>query len=310
MIIFGSFFVGSLIILLVLMSAMGVFSTKNVDIVNIPDIEEPTTTSSVVDLPQKEPVEPHVVNILAFGLNDGLADTIALISLNTKTDSISVLSIPRDTMFELEGHNEPWEKKVNSIYTYKENGGELGMKKNISKLLGVPIKHYVKVEFSSVISIVDMLGGYDVYVPYDMEYDDIYDNPPLKIRIKQGQRNLNGVETVKFLRFRKNNDRTINEGDIVRMERQQHFIKQMMQKTLDGKILQILTTMIKGNYISTDVSLDEMVLYSSKAAKVDSSELNIVRLPGESKYINELSYWIMDKEETDKVLKEFYKEKE
>lgn len=219
---------------------------------NSSDIE--TTTA-----PTEDEKGDKVINVLAFGLNDGLADTIVLFSYNYGTNALRVLSIPRDTYFEVEGYNELWQHKINSVYTYREDGGELGMKTQISKLLEIPVHYYVKVEFSSVIAIVDSLGGYDVYLPYPMYYDDPTDYPPLHIALDAGWHHLDGLETLKYLRFRKSNDGTIAEGDVQRIERQKEFIKAMIDKALANDIVPVLTTIVKGEYVTTDMPLEEVL---------------------------------------------------
>ncbi len=285
---------------------MGLFASPSGDSVSVvvKPTDVPDDPEDVTPIPMEE--EHEVINVLAFGLNDYLADTILLFSYNYGSNKLNILTIPRDTYYEVEGHYEPWERKVNSIYTYREDGGVLGMKKHISELLEVPIDYYVRVEFSSVIAIVDTLGGYDVDVPYNMDYDDPYATPELHIHIPAGPQHLDGLETLKYLRFRKNNSGTIAEGDVTRTERQKHFINAMINQALASDIVSLLTTIVKGEYVATDMPVDEIIKYAAMIKKIDESRIKFYTLEGEAGYQDGLSYWFYNEEKKDALMRMFY----
>lgn len=54
-------------------------------------------------------------------------------------------------------------------------GGVNGTKKELSEFLGIPIHYYLKVDLEAVEAVADTLDGYEVSVPFDMDYDDYYD---------------------------------------------------------------------------------------------------------------------------------------
>ncbi len=307
----GSFVI-AMIVLMGIFYGVGLFASPD-DGIEIPTVVvEPTTdvaestTADDTSGDNEEEEEAPIVNILAFGLNDSLADTIVLFSYNYEKNTLNALTIPRDTHFEVDEHYETWEKKVNSIYGYRGDGGVLGMKTHISRLLGVPIDYYVKVEFNSVIAVVDTLGGYDVNVPYNMDYDDEWANPELHIHIPAGQQHLDGLNTLKFLRFRKNNDGTIQEGDVQRTDRQKLFIKSMINKALDSDIVPVLTTIIKGEYIATDMPLDEVLKYASMISNIDQSKIMFYTLEGEAGFEDGLSFWFHDEDKKKALMRMFY----
>ncbi|MDO4798896.1 MAG: LCP family protein [Bacillota bacterium] len=306
--IFGASFVGSLLIMFVVLWFLGFFNQDSALIVSPPTTEPMTAAQLIPAMPPEDTpfTDPDIINIAAFGLNDGLADTIIVFSYNQKTNYLNMLSIPRDTYHHTLGRDEAWERKINAVYSFKEIGGVLGMKRELSDLLGIPIHHYLKVEFSSVIAIVDTLGGYDVYVPYRMQYDDPYDYPPLHIDIPQGQQHMDGLTTLKFLRFRKSNDGTIAEGDLVRIPRQQAFVSAMINKALDGKLLAVINTMVSGKYISTDMTLDQMISLSSKASTMTEQQQEAHVLPGDVGSFQGLSFFMHDEEATEEMMYRFY----
>ena len=234
------------------------------------------------------------INIIAFGLNEMLADTMMLFSYDPEMNHIDVLSIPRDTYHFIEGYNDPSYKKMNAVYGFSEIGGVNGMKKILSEFLGIPIDYYLKVDFKAVEAVVNTLGGYAVTVPFDMEYDDYYDTPPLHINFKKGYQVLNGSDTVKFLRFRKNNSGTIVEGDVHRIPRQQHFVNAMINQAVSSKLPSVINTIIGGNYVKTDMTIEEALSLAIKAASIKSEDISFYMLEGEAKMLNGTSYWIHD----------------
>lgn len=262
----------------------------------------PTTAehSTLVEDPE------YMVNIVLFGLNDGLADTIVFVNYNIKANKVNMLTIPRDTYFPVPGYDDPWQHKINSVYSYKEDGGVLGMKKQISRMLGVDVDYYVKIDFASVVTIVDTLGGYEVYLPYPMQYDDPYDNPPLHIDLPAGWNQLDGLNTLKYLRFRKSNDGSISEGDIDRMARQKAFMEAMIAKALNPELVNLLTTLIKGNVVGTDITLDKMFDYASTAVNLKPEDVKIYSLEGEVSFFDETSYFLYDKEKLAAMIRMFY----
>ncbi|MBF4695641.1 LCP family protein [Fusibacter ferrireducens] len=246
------------------------------------------------------------VNVLAFGLNDSLADTMMFISFDPDEQKIDILSIPRDTYHHVEGFNNPGQKKMNAVYGMKEVGGVNGMKKYVSEFLGVPIDYYVKVDFKAVQAVVDVLGGYKVKVPFDMDYDDVWASPELHIHLKAGTQTLDGKETVKFLRFRKNNDGTISEGDIQRIPRQQAFVNTMIKKALSAQLPSVMNTIINSNYVKTDMTIEDALGYAVKAAGMKTDQISFYTVTGEDKKINGLDYWIHDPAELESTLLKIY----
>ncbi len=278
---------------------------------NIPDITaEPNETEpEVVDTRtelEKLADSSNRVNVIAFGLNDMLADTMMLISFDPDSQHMDILSIPRDTYHHVKGFDAPGYKKMNAVYGMKEVGGVNGMKKYISEFLGIPVDYYVKVDFKAVESVVDVLGGYSVKVPFDMDYDDNWAKPALHIHFKAGQQTLSGADTVKFLRFRKNNSGSISEGDIQRIPRQQTFVKSMIEKALSSQLPSVINTIINSNYVKTDMTIETALGYAVKAASMQSDDITFYTVEGHDERIGKLDYWIHDPEALERTLLTIY----
>lgn len=246
------------------------------------------------------------INIIAFGLNDLLADTMMLFSYDPELNKIDILSIPRDTYHYMEGYNDAAQKKMNAVYGFPEDGGVNGMKRVMEEFLGIPIHYYLKVDFEAVEAVVDTLGGYEVTVPFDMDYDDYYADPQLHIHFKEGYQVLNGKDTVNYLRFRKNNDGSRSLGDIDRIPRQQHFVNTMMKKALSSKLPSVINTIIGGKYVETDMTIEEALGFAIKGAAINPDEISFYTLEGVPEMINGGSYWIHDPASLERTLYGFY----
>lgn len=275
---------------------------------------EPQATTDVGEIPEEDDrtelekiaEASNRINVIAFGLNDYLADTMMFVSLDPEIPQLDIISIPRDTYNYIEGYDAPGQRKMNAIYGMRDIGGVNGMKKYISEFMGIPIDYYVRIDFKAVEAIVDTLGGYSVNVPFDMEYDDIADDPPLHIDIKAGQQVLSGADTVGYLRFRQNNDGTIKEGDIQRIPRQQHFVNYMIEKSLSFKLPSVINTIIGSQYVKTDLSLENALAYALKAATLEKENITFYTLKGEDAMIKGSSYWIHDPADLEKTLYSIY----
>jgi LCP family protein required for cell wall assembly len=281
-----------------------------------PKNPEPGDSDGIAVLPSPAPVDGKEktelqkliekskrVNVLLLGMEGPRTDTIILASFDPDSKSIDLISIPRDTFYHIEGYNEPDQKKINAAYG---RSGVKGVMKIVSHILGdIPIHDYVKVSYEGVENIVDSLGGVKVNIPFDMNYDDPYDDPPLHIHLKKGVHELSGKEAIQFLRFRKNNDGTgYPDGDIGRIRAQQQFLMGAADKILSYRLPVIAHTMFK--FVKTSMSLEDIIYYAKNAIGVTKNDIETYRLPGRAKY-NGLSYYIHDPDATEKMIIEIYK---
>ena len=89
--------------------------------------------------------------------------------------------------------------------------------------MSVTVTYYAKFNLSAVKEILDSVGGIELDVPMNMEYDDPHKN--IHIKLKQGKQTLNGDAVCGLLQFRRSNDGTgYAEGDMTRIEVGQQFI--------------------------------------------------------------------------------------
>lgn len=231
------------------------------------------------------------VNILVLGLEGPRSDTMMVVSFDRATANANIIAIPRDTYFHREGYEAQGQKKVNAIYSAS---GAQGVMRVFENMLKIPIHNYVTVNYEGVRRSVDVIGGVEVDVPFHMEYEDPYDDPPLSINIPKGLQVLNGQKSLEYLRFRHNNDWTVGypNGDLGRIEAQQAFMKNAIKKTLSFRLPVVIREIYP--YIKTDLTLADMLLLAGDAVTFSTENLDTAMIPGYATMIDGLSYYVHD----------------
>ena len=208
----------------------------------------------------------------------GNTDTMLLASYDVTNQKATVMSIPRDTMV-----NVNWDvKKINSVYNMN-GGGDKGIKalyQEISQLVGFEPDYQVVVEWEAVGEIVDAMGGVHFDVPRDMDYEDPYQD--LSIHIKKGYQKLNGEQAMGVVRFRDGKN-GYNNGDIGRIETQQAFLKAVIEQMLQIQNMTKINQFAKvfEENVTTDLSFQNILWFAQKAIldglKVEN--VNFVTMP-------------------------------
>nr|WP_242035848.1 MULTISPECIES: LCP family protein [unclassified Leptolyngbya] len=229
---------------------------------------------------------------------EGLSDTMLLIRFNPEGQRLVVLSIPRDTRTYVEGVGTT---KLNEANAY---GGAALSATAVQDLLGdVPIDRYVRINVQGVEKLIDALGGVNLYVPHDMKYTD--ESQHLYINLKQGEQHLNGNKALQFLRFRYD-----QYGDIGRVQRQQQFMRALVEQALTPttltRIPQILSV-IQDN-VDTNLNVEELVALMGFASQMERSSVQMLMLPGDfsgnGEY--EVSYWLPNENRISEMVAQYF----
>ena len=210
------------------------------------------------------------MNVLLIGVNQGMTDTIMLVSFDMEYKKVDVISIPRDTYYHRPGFDGQAEMKINAAY----RGKAINTAQAVSDiLLGIPINYYAVIDYEGVENIVDSMGGVPMNIPFNMVYSDPYDTPPLHINIPKGEQVLDGKKAVQFLRYRAG----YTEGDIGRVHAQQEFIKSAFKQTLGFDLPKIAKTVF--NNVESDITLGTAVTVATKAIGIKGDSINTYLLP-------------------------------
>lgn len=211
----------------------------------------------------------------------GNTDTMILVSYDVPGGTVDAVSIPRDTMI-----NVSWTiKKINAVFA--SSLGIDGLKTEVGHLTGIVPDFYVAVEWKAIGEIVTALGGVEFDVPYNMNYDDPYQN--LHIHQKKGLRKLSGDDAMQVIRWRKNNDPntlkiTFEVGDTGRQQIQQDFLKAVAKQCLQignwTKISQFARIFFEN--VETDIKLENLLWFAQQAMGVNMDNVTFYSLPGDS----------------------------
>lgn len=247
--------------------------------------------------------------ILAMGESTGMSDTIIVCSYDPKTQEASMLSIPRDTFIGDSQRNATTSDKINSLY----NSGKDPEKtlEAVNKLTGLNIENYVLIDTEALVELVDIIGGVEFDVPIDMKYDDY--SQDLHVDLKQGWQKLNGDQVEQLVRFRHNaNGSTYSYEygieDFGRMRTQREVIIAIAKQTIQLKNVKEIGNIIDiaEKYVDTNMNFKSLKDYIPYAVNINTDNIKAEQLPGEARYINGISFFLADEEETKQVVEELF----
>lgn len=266
---------------------------------NVEALEDPNATPLERAISKK-----GRINVLLLGLEHERSDTIMVATYDTKEKKADIISIPRDTYVERDGFVNSANNKINTIYTVK---GIDGVKDMVRSLTGITIDKYVTIDYDGVRALVDAVGGVDVNVPFHMRYTDPYSDPPLDINIPEGEQTIYGDQAMEFLRFRKTNYKGYSgyaEGDLGRIQAQQTFVKSAIKKALSLKLPKVISSVYP--HVETDFSLTELTSLAVSSIGFSSDNIETHTLPGNTKTLNSLSFFIANEDEIMDLIYKIY----
>lgn len=171
----------------------------------------------------KYTVENGIFNVMISGIdtsgnirNVGRSDANIVVTINTNTHEVLLTSIPRDYYVTLHGKQAKDKLTHSGIYGINETVT------TVEDLLDIDINYYVRVNFSTVVELVDTLGGIEVYSDYDFTRGNYHFN--------KGYNYIYGDAALVFSRERQ----SFAAGDNQRVKNQQHVIEAIMKKVLNS----------------------------------------------------------------------------
>lgn len=177
----------------------------------------------------------------------GRSDVNMLATVNPVTHEILLTSIPRDYYVQLHGTTGTKDKLTHAgIY-----GVTMSMQ-TLEDLLDIKIDYYVKVNFSTLVNLVDTIGGIDVYsdqrfIPWTNQ----------KIVIPEGNVHMDGAMALAFARERK----AYASGDRHRVQNQRDVLNAIIKKISSSAVILTKTNDILNdlsNSLDTNVSKNEI----------------------------------------------------
>lgn len=171
------------------------------------------------------------------------SDTNILVYVDPVQNIVSMVSIPRDTMIEINGNTE----KFNAAYAYN---GPASSITEANELCDVKISHYAEVNFENLIGLIDAVGGVEVDVP-----ERINDPDAGNIVIEAGPQTLDGEAALVFAR-----SRAYADGDFTRASNQRLLVEALINKVLSISPTELPNVIQKAaECVTTDFSSTEII---------------------------------------------------
>jgi len=162
----------------------------------------------------------------------------------------------------------------------------------LEKSLCVEIHHAAVVNLDAFITIVDMFGGVDIYIPEAMHYEDPAQD--LYINIGAGQQHLDGYNSMCYVRFRSG----LVQADLGRVNAQKIFMTAFLQKVKNslsltnlGLITEVANTIFRN--VVTDMTVSDLIFYGKALLNIDLSSIDMMTLPGNIEQNS--SYFILNR---------------
>ena len=258
------------------------------------------------DILQIQPIDDQIMNIALFGIDSrsqsfsGLSDSIMILSINTGTGDIKLISVMRDSFVKMPEYKGKSYKpnKINSAYS---RGGPEYAIKTLNQNFGLDIKEYATVNFFGMAEIIDAAGGIEIEVlqrEINAKYglNDNVREQAKKLGVKPqlvekpGLQTLTGMQAVAWARIRSVSTQSGTANDYGRTDRQRIVMEKLLNKALSTNISKY-PALIKAilPHMQTSISFNEAV---SLATNVLGSKVQFeqTRVPQAKYVINDNFY--------------------
>ena len=178
----------------------------------------------------KEPFSVYITGVDTYDAISSVArsDVNMVVTVNPVTHKILLTSIPRDYYVPIAGSTS----ELNDKLTHAGLEGVDVSIKTIENLLDMEINYYIKFNFTSLIQIVDALGGIDVDSPFAFTAD-YEEDTHIYYEFQKGMNHLNGKQALAYVRERYG----LREGDVARARHQQQVVEAVVNKLTTTTIL-------------------------------------------------------------------------
>lgn len=227
--------------------------------------------------------EQSKYNFLVFGRDNSanLCDVIILASLDFESKEISIMQIPRDTYFDIDGSH----KKINGVQSVL--GSAEAAVRALSEAMSINIDYYLSLDLDTLSKMIDALSGVEIDIPFDMTYEDKSQN--LTINLAAGKQTLDGKSAVQFLRYRSG----YVTGDLGRVNAQKLFLNALFDKV--GKIrnpfeLYKVYSLVL-NSADTNIREQDVISLGFRYARIKGASARYMTAPGEAIQDAESGAW-------------------
>jgi LCP family protein required for cell wall assembly len=256
--------------------------------------------ASVLDPKQKGQPETTLIMGVDKGSVPGevesRTDILMLVSVNPDGKKAAVISIPRDTRVKIAGHKGY--NKINAAHAY---GGSALTIEIVKAFTGLPINHFVEIDFQGFKDIVNALGGVKMHI--DKAIHDKYAGD-----VPAGDVTLTGDQALALVRARYD-EKAVPGGDLGRIKNQRNFLQAMLgtvsHQRNPFKVVKVIGAVSKD--VKTDLSFMKML---GLGRKLRGTNLQMSTAPGTPKIVGGVWYYIVDDTAFQQMLASFKSKQE
>lgn len=239
--------------------------------------------------------EGKPVSVLLMGTDTGAlgrdfkgrTDTMIVCVMNPKKKTMTLVSIPRDTLVAIYKHEDDYPSKINAAYQY---GSSYTAVKTIQRYLNIPIDFYATINMGGLESLIKAVGGVTVKPTLTFSYGGYHFT-------KGKKTHMNAKKTLSYVRMRHQDPL----GDYGRQDRQRQVLMKLAFKGSD------LTSLINQNFMKTvskqmrtDLTFDDLLILGSKY-RVATHHMKSTHLQGHTEVIGGEDYEVPDHSEKQRI---------
>lgn len=224
--------------------------------------------------------DPQIQNILLIGSDTrggetyGRSDTMMVLSLNHKTNSIRMLSFLRDLYVKIDGYQDT---RLNAAFAY---GGPKLLIGTLEKNFRFGIDNYISIDFQSFEKTIDILGGVQISLT-QAEADEV--NKDLhQALVVPGMNTLNGTEALSYARIRE------IDSDFQRTGRQRKVITAVLSSLKQSNpitLLNLANSILP--LIRTNLDNSQLVSLIYQAPSLLNGSMSQLAIPANDAYYSD-----------------------
>lgn len=234
------------------------------------------------------------------------SDTIMILRIEPGVRQASLLSLPRDLWVPVPGTRS--NQRINSLI---ERGGPRLLVRAIREYLGIPINHYVQVDFAAFRSLVDAIDGVPVYFPHPAR-----DRRSGLAISEAGCTTLDATQALAYVRSRFYEELIDGDwvddplSDLSRISRQQDFIRRALEQAVSrarnpGTLDQLIDIGLDGIAVDDELTADDIFDLGQRFSSFDPDNLATFSVPVTDDVIGGADILRLDEDEAEPTLARF-----
>jgi LCP family protein required for cell wall assembly len=262
---------------------------------NPPQVQRQAEQQLSPSQPSSSGPAPEYVLIVGLDREPGAdarrSDTMILARVDQANGTLGLLSIPRDSRVPIRGHGL---SKINEAWEF---GGAPLTISTVRDFTGLPVNHYVQIDFAGFSRVVDLMGGIWIDVDQDIRHNDTG-----ALQIRKGYQALNGKQALQYARSRR-----FADGDFTRTRHHRTILKALVQQGLSPSNAVRMPAMARAvaSNLKSDMSLAQLISMAAGLRAIAEPDIMPYVVPGHTETIGTSSYVIPDMDQAKVVFEDF-----